>query len=279
MSIDTQVPSQLYSLQKWFGRLISLPIGNIDSYGLPKVDRKLAKEALLHITDGPKLKAHQRVAIYNQQYWFRLINTMQDIFPLVVRLFGFEEFNRAIAEPYLMKYPPTHWSLTELGKYLPKWIEEHYHKEDKKLILQAASIDEAYDRLFFAGSYPVIEKMDESKMEKLLYLQPHIAIFSLNGDLFSYRDLFLEHKVEYWLDNPFPTLKWGEENYFILYRSRAGIDFEKISKEEYHLLKSFEKGASLEKAFNDLLDMNENIEEKIQVWFYNWVSKGFLSFG
>ena len=87
MSLQKHAPKKLYSLQKWFGRAITQPIQNVDEFGLPNLDIQLAKEALLHMTNGPKLSADKRVAIYNQQYWFRLLHMMQDIFPFLLRLF------------------------------------------------------------------------------------------------------------------------------------------------------------------------------------------------
>lgn len=279
MSLDTHVPKRLYSLQKWFGRAISsLPIQEADVYGLPTLDDDLAKEALVYMTAGPKLSADKRVAIYNQQYWFRLFSVMQDIFPFVVRLFGYEAFNELIAKPYLLKYPPSHWSLNELGKNLPKWITRFYKETDKELIYEAALIDEAYDRLFFAGHLPKIKKM---KKQQKLFLQPTLALFTLSSNLFDLREKLLKNSVEYWEENPFPSIKWGKKKHYLLYRESGIIKYQKLEETPYLLLRSFEKGSTLENAITKLVDYIDptDIEEKMKKWFYEWVKKGFVSFG
>lgn len=278
MSLDTRVPKRLYSLQKWFGRVISLPIQEVDCYGLPLLDKELAKEALLHMTNGPILSADKRVAIYNQQYWFRLLSVMQDIFPFVTRLFGYEEFNKQIAEPYLLKYPPSHWSLNELGRNLPNWINKYYKEEDKQLVYEASLIDEAYDRLFYAGHLPKIKKM---KKQQKLFLQPTLALFSLSSNLFQLRETFLKEDVEYWLENDFPSISWGKKKYFVLYIESGKIQYQEIEQSQYFLLNAFEKGSTLADAIMKMIDHidSTNIEEKMKTWFYDWVKKGFLSFG
>jgi len=278
MSLQKHAPKKLYSLQKWFGRAITQPIQNVDEFGLPNLDIQLAKEALLHMTNGPKLSADKRVAIYNQQYWFRLLHTMQDIFPFLLRLFGYEAFNNEIAQPYLLKFPPSHWSLTELGKDLPNWVDKYYNKRDKQLVLEAALIDEAYDRLFYAGHLPKITKMQK---DKKLYLQTTIALFSQSSNLLSLRNEFLKEDAEHWQNNCFPSVKWGEKKYFVLYRNNEKIIHNEIDKEQFLLLKAFEKGATLTDAISSTIDTFEakDIEERMKKWFFDWVKKGFLSFG
>lgn len=279
MSLDTCVPKQLHDLQKWFARIIALPIQNTEEYGLPSLDKKLAKEALLHMKDGPKLSAVQRVAIYNQQYWFRLLSTMQDIFPFMLRLFGFEAFAEEIATPYLLAHPPSHWSLNELGNKLPLWIEKNYHEKDKRLILEAAVLDEAYDRLFFAGHLPHIGKMLPGKK---LYLQTSLSLFHLSSNVFSLRKALLKETPEYWQENDFPKISWGPKRYFVLYREPLGdIVFKKIEAGQYLLLQAFQKGATLEEVITKVIDRidSKGIEDKMKKWFYDWVKKGFLSFG
>ena len=60
---------------------------------------------------GPHLTAQQRIGLYNQQYWFRLFTIMQEQYPTVTRLFGFGSYNREIAEPFLLRFPPNHWAI------------------------------------------------------------------------------------------------------------------------------------------------------------------------
>ena len=202
-------PSKLKKIQEWFGSIISRPIDQdsrmdpLSPSGIP-----MEEEARAYILPSPTLPAHRRIELYNQQYWWRLLTSMQESFPMVTRLFGYREFNRVIATPYLVKYRPEHWNLNALGRRLPQWIEEEYEGGDKALILDAAKIDLAYEYSFTAGHFPSITLQDladeKQFFETKLYLQPHIVLFTLPYDLFTFRGVFILNKPEHWEQTPFP---------------------------------------------------------------------------
>lgn len=279
MKVDPKVPKDLHHLQSWFGDVIREPIRQTDSYQLPLIDEEVKKEAAKYFKSGPKLNADQRVAIYNQQYWFRLLTILHEGFPLLTRLFGYKGFNELIAEPYLLGFPPTHWSLATLGADIPEWLEKEYHEKDRRLVLASAKIDVAYERVFFVESWPFIHAEITDKLaSSSLYLQPSVLALKFDCDLFTYRDAFLEQEVKHWTENDFPKLKWDRDHYFVLFRSSDGILYEEISRPEYLLLSTFQKGATLEQACSQVED-EKGIDEKLGAWSQRWMSQGWLSLG
>jgi hypothetical protein len=133
MTFDSKVPTLLKETQEWFGSIISRAIdGNSQMNPISPTGRPMREEAWDHIRPSPTLQPAQRIQIYNQQYWWRLVNTLQESFPLVTRLFGFHAFNFTIAMPFLLKYPPNDWTLNSLGDRLPRWIEEEYKADDRQ---------------------------------------------------------------------------------------------------------------------------------------------------
>lgn len=290
MSYDDKVPLALKREQQWFGSIIGRPIDE-DSRMNPisPSGESMEEEAALHIAPSPTLRPAQRIQIYNQQYWWRLLNTLHESFPLLTRLFGYYEFNRSIGFPYLVKYPPRHWSLSLLGDRLHQWCMEEYHAEDKHLVLEAIAIDWAFSDSFTAESFPplsveqlAIQNGDSAIFEKTLYIQPFINLFEYAYDLFKYRIDFLKELPEHWLNHDFPELDRSQVFYYALYRnSKQDISWKKISKAEYHLLKFFKNGASLEKACEWLEDQDSEINEAasvhLQEWFQEWACRGWLS--
>ena len=279
MKTEPKVPKDLYDLQSWFGNIIREPIRRTGSFSLPLIDEDVMAEVAGKIKQGPKPSAHQCIAIYNQQYRFRLLSILHEGFFLLTRLFGYKDFNERIAEPYLLRSPPAHWSLATLGADIPEWLEKEYHEKDRRLVLSSAKIDVAYERVFFAESRPFIHmEMQEMSTSLLLFLQPSVLALKFGCDLFRYRDALLEHEVEYWAKHDFPELKWDRDHYFVLFRSSDGILYEEISNPEYLLLSTFQKGATLEQACSRLEGKRE-IEEKIGTWFQHWTNRGWLSLG
>ena len=267
--MNSAIPSALLDVQKWVASMLVRPLRDLDEFKLPIYDTATTLAIEKYITVGPKLSAAKRIGIYNQQYWFRLLSLMQKDYPTVTRLFGYVDFNRLIAEPYLLKYVPNHWSLDTLGFNLPLWIEEEYKDIDKDLVLGAAMIDLAYERLPFSSVLPPISQKDlDCLNEKLLFLQPSIYLFDFEADLFSFRDVMLKEDTPYWFTHDFPKLTWSNHHYFKL--DRKG--WEEISQNEYALLMMLQKGATLEQILTDCSD-----PISIARWFKKWAERSFLT--
>lgn len=275
--------------QEWFAGIITQPLTE-NSYINPIAPSGLtiAEEAARYIVPSRSLQPHQRIQIYNQQYWWRLLNILHDTFPLVTRLFGHTAFNEEIGIPYLVKYPPDHWSLNLLGNRLPQWIEEEYNKPDKTLVHNAATLDWAFCDNFVAAHYAPLDVAgimtkggQDCLLSITLHLQPHIHLFHWEYDLFTFRQAFLSQSVDYWLENDFPPLPKEKAHSFILFRSvKNNVFWKEISKPEYLILNLFNRGCSVEEACTYIENQDESVykeaNEKLQEWFQDWASRGWL---
>jgi hypothetical protein len=289
MTYDAKLPSQLKKTQQWFGQIISRPI-DADSRMNPlsPSGQPMEVEAADYITPSPTLRPAQRIQLYNQQYWWRLLNIMQEGFPLVTRLFGFYDFNRTIAVPYLTKYPPRHWSLSLLGDRLSLWAKENYSANDKPLVINAIELDWAFNYSFIApelppfSSEPTSANDHSSLLKKKLYTQPHVHLFTFDSDMFEFRNEFLKHPPEYWIEHDFPELKHDKPLFYVLLRTpNNDISWKEISNVEYHLLHLFQSGSSIEKAC-DWLEHQEDAlcnsaMENLHLWFQEWTIRKWLT--
>jgi len=286
MSYDPSVPLKLKTTQQWFGGVISQPIDENSLINpIAPSGNAIETEAPLYISPGPKLLSHQRIQIYNQQYWWRLLTVMQENFPLVTRLFGYHDFNQTLAMPYLVKYPPHHWTLNDLGDRFADWVEEEYHATDKELVLFSAQIDWAYTFSFVCEEAP---KISQSEIDSsTLYLQPHLFCFVLPYDLFQFRRQFLLKDPDYWVENDFPKLEHypeGENGCFVLYRNQINdILTERISFEEMTLLKQLQAGRRLDDICAWLEEQPQESQlykaasAELGLWFQRWAKLNWLT--
>lgn len=287
---DPKVPSKLRQTQEWFASIITRPIDEnskmnpVSPKGFP-----MKEEAKHYIRPNKVLAPHQRIELYNQQYWWRLLSNLHEIFPFLTRLFGYELFNQTIGVPYLIKYPPNQWSLNTLGSRLPKWIEEDYHEEDRELVLNAAKIDCAFNDAFLVHTMPALQLSqlpDPNDISSLLnlnlFLQPHLHLFRFSHDLFALRKEMIKKEGDYWIDHDFPELPAEREYFYVLFRnSHQNISWEEVSHAEYILLESFKTGTSIEKACENLEEQASNILQEafahLALWFQKWVIRSWLS--
>jgi hypothetical protein len=269
---DEKAPPKLIRNQSWFAKTITTPLQMdsrlLDSHG-----------ASDYILPSQMLDSRERIEIYHQQYWWRLLKCLQENFPFLTRLFGHASFNEIIGVPYLSAHPPTHWGLNRLGMSLPAYLEKHYLEEDKDLVLAASHIDWSMQVAFWCEKKPLIDFSSAEILTLPMRLQPHVHLFRFPADLFTFRERFLEEEVEYWDTHPFPDLA-GKESFFLLYRSPQNIvKWKELSKAEFQLLGLFRVGCSIQEAC-EKMESGEHAreaEEYLSLWFHEWTALGLFS--
>lgn len=283
------LPCSLKTTQEWFASLITAPLAAADAIQPYSPNGFLiAEEAARYVVPSPTLRPHQRVQIYNQQYWWRLLNALHLNFPLVTRLFGKNAFNEQIGIPFLLACPPNHWSLSIVGERLPGWISEHYHQPDQPLVRHAADLDWGFTANYIAPQLPPLDlaRLTKEKPDKFLqhafYLQPNIQLFQWDYHLISFREDFLQHDAEYWMDHRFPELQKGMRYRFILYRNaRNNPAWREISEAEYFLLNCFKKGSSIAEACaaleTEAASLYEEAATHMHQWVQDWTQLGWLT--
>jgi len=288
---DTHVPFSLKQLQCWFASIITRPLCDQNKImPLAPSGRAIDTEANDFVAPSPTMEPYRRLEIYNQQYWWRLIGTLHEGYPLLLRLFGYDDFNRSIGVPYLCSHPPSHWSLFSLGDMLPQWIKEAYQKEDKELVVAAAVLDHAFNAGFIAPHRPLTtsnstldEKGAEALMVVALRLQEHLQLFHWPWELISFRRTLLQQPPDHWVDNEFPALEKVGPYCFVVYRNRSNnMVGEKISWAEYSALRLFHRTLTLAELCGQLeRDCDEATYEEVAQnfapWLQKWITQQWLA--
>lgn len=291
MIYDKKVPLVLRREQEWFGSIIGRPIDTQNRiHPVSPSGQSIEIEASEHIAPSPTLQPFQRIEIYNQQYWWRLLNIMHESFPLTVRLLGYFDFNQKIGFPYLTKYPPGHWSLSFLGDRIIKWCEEEYQEENKKLIKEALELDLSFTLCFVCGSVPSLTSDDlkdpseaEAIFSQTLFLQPFIFLFDYEYSLPHYRMILLGQDCKYWNEQGLPVLEKTQKCYFVIFQSKNNdILWKEISFAEHFILSQFKKGSTIDHICELMEEQDpacfELVSANLQAWFHEWTQRGWLSF-
>lgn len=298
MSYDPKVPEELKVLQTWFAGVITQPINHKSQISpISPAGNAIEEEAQVYIKPSSTLKPEQRIQIYNQQYWWRLLSVMHSIFILATRMLGYRKFNDTIAVPYLDAFPSDNYSVSHIGDHLHDWMNNSYNGNDKQLLSDAVAIDHAMNLAFFESHYPAVtqDTTPEKAFSLNASLQPHITLLKMDYDLFHFRNEIKTKDPDYWSSHHFPTLEHAlSENsahfpelkrdkiyYFMVYRSRLNhVTWEELSEEEFHLLSLFKKEFSIEKACEWLSEDGSQYLEKatphLQEWIQGWIAKEFL---
>jgi hypothetical protein len=117
---------KLDQIQKWMQAVIAHPEGIAQGVKSPEAQREipLAPESVESVVERSRsLSSLERLQIYGNAYYARLVECLRDEFPALFHAMGQEEFD-AYAMGYLQSYPSQSYTLAQLGKNLPAFLEE-----------------------------------------------------------------------------------------------------------------------------------------------------------
>jgi hypothetical protein len=103
----------LRQLQRWFASVTTHPRGVLGG-GL---DAKRSKQLERLVTPGPQLSAADRLQIYNDGYFARLVECLSDDYPALSYALGESDF-AALARGYIELYPSRSRSLNAYGRHM-----------------------------------------------------------------------------------------------------------------------------------------------------------------
>ncbi|MFT3925860.1 MAG: DNA-binding domain-containing protein [Myxococcales bacterium] len=105
------------------------------------------------LADGPELGARERIAAYQRQYWFRLLDVLQREYPLTAHLLGLWTFNDYAAR-FLALHPPRHFDIHAAGDGFDGFMARALTEAEVPLpggtslasraLLEAVRIDQAF---------------------------------------------------------------------------------------------------------------------------------------
>ena len=154
------VPAWLSDLQSRFGAVLRTPFAG-GAEGARERSGRYDRELVAEITGSPSLPAAGQLAVYNRQYWFRLFRALQNEYALTARLLGYPTFNDH-AQRFLLARPPRGHDIHDAADGFREFLgaaaseEGHHHGPvPRAALLEAATVDLAFQRLLYAPSEPV----------------------------------------------------------------------------------------------------------------------------
>ena len=280
-------PTSLLRLQRGFGQSIARPLLLAeDGTGDYRLDITAYDLDVLHdIRPRGNSEPAERLGIYNQQYWFRLLGVMQEEYPLTEQLLGTLEFNRMVMA-FLSRTPPSSASLNHLSDGLLGFLDLA-HRWNRPLWREAAQLEYLFIRAFDARHLPPLDPRSLTAHEQTALLQspvrmqPHWFLFSEHWNLVEWRK-WLKRRTPTDHDDGTAPVPIEQRGYWAVYRGDRGTVAEPLGRWQFELLTLLQAGRSLGDACELLLaEATESdvqfIAENIQGWFASWSTLGWFA--
>jgi len=233
------MPSDLNWTERLLYRLITAPSGVAE--GLAQ-EKSLATGGLADVIAGDeRLSAEERVDIYANMYFYRLLEVLKEDFPATLATLGDARFHNLITG-YLIEYPPRHFSISDTGARLADFIANHPMREQFPHLADLARMERALIEVFHAADATPLDSEAMRAIPPLewpaLKLRRHPATMIL--------------ELQWDVGTIFEALKRSEElrapaeqpTHMLVWRHRSQVFYRAIDSSERDLLEVLARGCT-----------------------------------
>lgn len=188
----------LKQLQKWILGSITHPRGIQEGLQYAAKATGILPAQIDAIIEPSDLQtSQQRLAVYNEAYFARLLSCMTELFPVTAELIGKDAFV-SLAIHYLIAYPPSSYSLHHLSDYLEEHLDKHLPSDDPYAIcvLDMVRLERAIDQVFDGqgmeeqATPPLHQRLAQVRPEELLkatlVFHPSLKVLAVRSDVNRY---------------------------------------------------------------------------------------------
>ena len=248
------------------------------------------------IKPNDRMTSFERLQIYNQQYWFRILASLSEDFPGLRSLIGERKFEK-LAVAYLNECPSESFTLRNLGSRLEAWLRKHpeYIAGVERVAIDMVRLEWADIEAFDEPELPRFTPDDSGKLsgDTVFRLQPHLHLldvaYPVDDLLFRIRGLDSKSDTVSNAVLKFPhksrirrsSLPRPRKVYLAVYRLNGTVYFKRLTRDAFALLQALGEGKPLEKAIEaSLLRTRRNVDHvsaQLQEWFQDWSYLGWFA--
>jgi len=247
------------------------------------------------IKPNKSLTSFQRLEIYNKQYWYRILDSLEEDFAGILTIVGREKFTK-LCEAYVSQHPSRTFSLRDLGNKMAQFIRLNpsYAAPYARMACETAQVEWAEINAMDAATNPPLDMGKDSSINaqtSVLKLQPHTSVLALNYAIDDFLLEFRKGETLQLVSNACINRSTGavsrarpksEKNYLLVHRSENNVYFKRIKREQYLTLVPFIDGATIEQACENVYEKTaradrEKLPERLKKSFSVWSGMGLLS--
>tara|TARA_R110002111_G_scaffold262613_1_gene339458 strand:+ start:41100 stop:41978 length:879 start_codon:yes stop_codon:yes gene_type:complete len=285
----SDAPRNLDQIQRWMQAVISWPAGvtaGIDSEAAQSRIPLNSDELETVITASSQMTSLERMGIYANAYYARLLECLSEEYPALVCAMGETAFG-AFCMEYLQAYPPTSYTLGDLGAHFPQFLKEHKPPADEDevnwpdFLIELATLERIYSEVFDG---PGIEQETLLTAEALSSIAPddwpELALKMAP----CFRLLQFQFPVHEYVSSArqgnTPGIPDQQSTYLAVTRRNFIVRREAITPSEYFLLSRLQQGLKVGDAItqfaeSDLMEPDE-LGQQLHQWFKRWTTAAFF---
>ena len=282
----------LDELQRWMQAVVTHPRGVVAGIESDQAHEQIAlvpKQAERIVTRSRALSALERLNIYNQAYFARLLECLRHEYSVLAAALGEQLFD-AFALGYLESHPSTSYTLGFLGADFPEHLAATRPPREvgtgsnadwPEFMIDLARLERVVNEVFDGPGVEGQPLLDSGRLEAIsperwpaarLVCAPCLRVVALQ---FPVNDYFTAVRLHQAVRIPQPALEFvavTRRDYRVL---RYTMDLA-----QYELLRALiagePVGTAIERAAAVSSSANEILATQVGEWFENWTANGFF---
>lgn len=299
-------PRELRRIQQWMHSVITHPAGVIGGMQSESARAQIdvsPEDAEQVINPSKALTSLQRLEVYANAYYARLLECLRSEYPALLQAIGREAFD-AFAFGYLQRYPSRSYTLAQLGANFPRYLRETRPplaegSSDQEsaadwtdFVIELATLERHYSEVFDGPgvegqillqtddlSAIAPDRWHESKLIPVVCLR----LVSFRFPVHEYASA-VRHGDKATPPLPLPNQEGTNtepaRTYLAITRRDYIVRRCPLSHAQYELLSAFLEGASLGDAIAHAADTGEvdfdTLAQSLPHWFRDWSAAGFF---
>lgn len=285
--------NDLEQIQRWMQSVITHPAGvgqGITSNQSRQHIDVGPHETELVVTRSRALTALDRLSIYGDAYYSRLLECMREEFPVFVQTVGHEVFDE-FAVGYLQEYPSRSYTLFELGAKFPHYLAQTRPEPDENtgplanwpdFLIDLATLELTYNEVFDGPGMEQIPPLDVERLrttpsrrmlEARFVGAPCLRLLNLRFPVHEYiRGVKCKTN---------PDIPEQMETWLAITRKSYVVRHYALSSSSFQLLGNLLGGTPLGAAIAQTVESTfqpsvKHSADLLRTWFHDWAAEGFF---
>jgi len=230
------------------------------------------------IEEAAPLSTHDRLDVYANAYFYRLLESLGADFVTVHRVVGEEKFHDVVAH-FLMRYPSNSPNIGDLGEAFPGFIKDYPLLQQFPFLHELAALERAIMECLFTHHLPALDvssfqtKSEEEWAAARFVLDPTVRLMSVRWPV----DTLWKNR-EQTQPLEFPDAPDLTPRHLLLYRDDNWVNVSAMDVLPWTALLMLQSGMPLGAVCEALSKQWSERSEPLPVmeWFSTWVAKGLV---
>ena len=269
---------RLPDLQRWMMDAITHPDGPRTAEQTKAGSSSLKGEKVHAVIGRSKnLTSLERINIYYEMYYLRLIEILEGDFPALRYAVGEDEFS-TLAKDFLVAHPSRYYDLSMLGAKFPKFLRGAKNLKHRSFLADLAKLERSVEEVFDDTHVKSLKTDELLSIPQQRWADARIGMipalrlissrFPINGFMEAYRK------------EAYPQIPAPKPNWVCIYRRNYEVWRKDLDHPEYAILTALAKGKTVGEALAGALELPEmpkDVGAAVTGWFKNWAANGFFS--